>query len=408
MLERIRIQGYRALRDVTIEVTPGVPLVVIGANATGKSSLLDALAVLCKVAQGQVGRALHDRGGWGAVSWRGDAPTIEWTVRFAADSFAADGGPVEYSVQLGRARGGTPTILDEEVRVYKRGLDHPPLVVLKGGAKAWVRNVQTRELDSAAPVSGGGSILTNSILAGVTDPARYPTCLRLKDLLQTIAIYPSFALRASVDDGEGAPELLGGRPVEWVRRIRSSGRDLLTALYTLSQEHAAAWTALESDLRAVFPWCESLRFPPGPGRGLITLTWVDARSGATLYIDDMSEGMRVYLALLAALHAQDQPALLAFDEPERSLHPRALRRIVKVMESRAEATPLIVATHSDRLLDFLDAPAESLRITRFSSEDGVVMERLDPEVLRAWLEDYSLGELRSRDRLDPPDDGEGP
>jgi predicted ATPase len=226
--------------------------------------------------------------------------------------------------------------------------------------------------------------------------------MQVKEALQSIAFYPSFALGARDGGGEGAHDMLGARPVEQTRRISRTGRDLLNALHTLSQEHPSEWDALLTDLRAVFPWCQSLRFPAGPGRGLITLTWVDSRSGATLYLDDMSEGMRVFLALLAALHAPDNPALIAFDEPERSLHPRALRRIVKVMESRAERTPIIVATHADRLLDHIEDPATALRITRFSSATGVRLAQLDPAQLTAWLADYTLSELRARDLLEAP------
>jgi len=121
----------------------------------------------------------------------------------------------------------------------------------------------------------------------------------------------------------------------------------------------------------------------------------------------MSEGMRVYLALLAALHAPDTPALIAFDEPERSLHPRALRRFVHVMESRAEAVPILVATHADRLLDFLEEPAKSLGITRFSNQQGVQIERLDADLLDEWRRDYSVSEMRARNMLDAPLDEEG-
>ena len=135
---------------------------------------------------------------------------------------------------------------------------------------------------------------------------------------------------------------------------------------------------------------------------MITLTWLDERSGATLYLEDMSEGMRVYLALLAALHAPDKPALIAFDEPERSLHPRAMRRLIKVMESRAEETSILMATHADRLLDHLEDPAASLRITRLSSGTGVSVEALDASLLDAWLKEYSLSELRARDMLEAP------
>lgn len=403
MLQQIRIKGYRALKDFELELPAGRPLVLIGENATGKSTILDAISMICAVASGRIGRAILDRGGWAAVAWLGTSSEIELTVRFSESSpiFEKEQAPVEYMARLGSTR-SVPTILDEEVRIYKQGLGKKPFIALKGGAARWVTNIQTRINDPAPPAASDGSIVTNSVLAAISDEARYPTPMHVKEALQAITFYPSFALGAASDGGEGPHDPIGARPVELTRRIKSTGRDLLNALHTLSQEHPKEWAALLTDLRAVFPWCETMRFPPGPGRGLITLTWVDSRSGATLYLDDMSEGMRVYLALLAALHAPDQPALLAFDEPERSLHPRALRRVVKVMESRAEQTPIIVATHSDRLLDYLEEPAEVLRITRFSSETGVRIERLDAGLLDAWLKEYTLSELRARDMLEAP------
>lgn len=403
MLEKIHIKGYRALKDFELDLVPGAPLVLIGENATGKSTILDALSLLSAVATGRIGRAILDRGGWAAVAWLGTAPQIELRVRFSQHSTvsARNRAPVEYIVRLGHVR-SVPTVLDEEVRVYRDGPEQAPLVVLKGGAAPWARNVQSNTNDPAATAPSDGSIVTNSVLAAISDPARYPTPVRVKEALQTVAFYPAFALAPSTSDGDAAHEPIGARPVELTRRIKSSGRDLLNALHTISQEHPVVWASLLADLGAVFPWCQSLRFPPGPGRGLITLTWIDSRTGATLYLDDMSEGMRVYLALLAALHAPDQPALLAFDEPERSLHPHALRRLVKVIESRAEKVPIIVATHSDRLLDFLESPAEVLRITRFSNEHGVRLEQLDPALLAKWLEEYTLSELRAHDILEGP------
>jgi predicted ATPase len=380
MLQKVCVKGYRALKDFEIDLPAGRPLVLIGENATGKSTILDALSMICAVASAD----------------------IEMTVRFSEQSpiFRKGGAPVEYMVRLGTVRSG-PTILDEEVRIYKQGLDQRPFIALKGGTGRWASNVQTRANDPVAPAASD-AIVTGSVLAAISDEARYPTPMQVKEALQSIAFYPSFALGAPDGGGEGAHDMLGARPVEQTRRISRTGRDLLNALHTLSQEHPSEWDALLTDLRAVFPWCQSLRFPAGPGRGLITLTWVDSRSGATLYLDDMSEGMRVFLALLAALHAPDNPALLAFDEPERSLHPRALRRIAKVMESRAERTPIIVATHADRLLDHIEEPATALRITRFSSATGVRLEQLDPALLTAWLADYTLSELRARDFLEAP------
>lgn len=72
------------------------------------------------------------------------------------------------------------------------------------------------------------------------------------------------------------------------------------------------------------------------------------------------------------------------------------------MESRAEETPILLATHADRLIDHLEDPAGSLRITRFSSGTGVGIEALDERLLEAWLKEYSLSELRARDMLEAP------
>jgi predicted ATPase len=408
MLESIRVKGYRALKDLQLELPPGRPLVLIGENATGKSTILDAIALICAVANGRIGRVILDRGGWPAAAWAGTATEIELTVRFSKESptFQREKAPVEYMVRIGTAR-SVPTVLDEEVRVFKKGLDSKPFVALKGGATCWARNIQTGQDERLTPAISDGSIFVNSTLAAIADEVRYPTPTHVKQALQAIAFYPSFALGGSSEAAEPGHDAIGARPVEWTRRIRGSGRDLLNALHTLSQESAKEWKSLTSDLRAVFPWCGEVRFPPGPGRGLITMSWVDARSGATLYLDDMSEGMRVFLALLAALHAPDAPSLIAFDEPERSLHPRAIRRLVKVLESRAERTPIVVATHADRFLDYLEDPAKVLRVTRFTNADGVALESLDRELLEAWLKDYTLSELRARDLLEAPPAEEG-
>lgn len=402
MLTKICIRGYRALKALELDLPSGQPLVLIGENATGKTSILDALALLCATASGQAGRAIRERGGWQAVAWAGSSDPIELRARFSEDfpAFEKDRGPVEYMVRFGNVR-GIPTVLDEEVNVYQKGLDQKPLLVLKG-SRGMVLNRQTRDVEPVAPAPPDG-IITNSLLAAITDEARYPTPVHVREALQSIAFYASFDLGAAQDGGG-----FGARQVEHTRRLGPTGRDLLNALHTLSQESPRAWNALRADLTAVFPWCDAMKFPPGPGRGVITMTWLDRRSGATLYLDDMSEGMRVYLALLAALYAPDNPALLAFDEPERSLHPRALQRLVKALELRALTTPVVVATHSDRVLDHLEDPVAALRITRFTGASGVQLETLDRALLDAWREEYTLSELRARGMLEAPAGDEAP
>src|SRR5207248_8570407 len=48
MIQRLKIENYKALRDVRIELTP--LHVLIGPNDSGKTSVLEALAALCRSA----------------------------------------------------------------------------------------------------------------------------------------------------------------------------------------------------------------------------------------------------------------------------------------------------------------------------------------------------------------------
>ena len=46
MITRFQVQNYKALRDVTLELTP--LHVLIGPNDSGKTSILEAIAALCR------------------------------------------------------------------------------------------------------------------------------------------------------------------------------------------------------------------------------------------------------------------------------------------------------------------------------------------------------------------------
>mgnify|MGYP003592898466 CR=1 FL=1 len=50
------------------------------------------------------------------------------------------------------------------------------------------------------------------------------------------------------------------------------------------------------------------------------------------------------------------------DEPELHLHPGLLTRVVQFLAASAESHPVLLATHSDHLLDALTEPARSVRV----------------------------------------------
>jgi predicted ATPase len=91
------------------------------------------------------------------------------------------------------------------------------------------------------------------------------------------------------------------------------------------------------------------------------------------------------------LQSQSLTTVTLLDEPEVSLHPELLRHLVYLMREAAKHTQLIVATHSDRLIGFLE-PREVL-ICDLDEEGGTKMTWADTLNLNKWLEDYSLDQL---------------
>ena len=71
-----------------------------------------------------------------------------------------------------------------------------------------------------------------------------------------------------------------------------------------------------------------------------------------------------------------------------------LRILAELMREASERTQLIVATHSDRLVRFLQ-PAE-LIVCDLDESGGMTMQRADNLDLKAWLQDYTLDQLRSQ------------
>jgi predicted ATPase len=85
------------------------------------------------------------------------------------------------------------------------------------------------------------------------------------------------------------------------------------------------------------------------------------------------------------------------DEPEVSLHPELLGLLADLLREASNRTQLIVATHSDRLIRFLQ-PNEILIMD--STDDGMTTLKWANELdLEKWLKDYSLDELWSSGRL---------
>ena len=81
---------------------------------------------------------------------------------------------------------------------------------------------------------------------------------------------------------------------------------------------------------------------------------------------------------------------ILIDEPELGLHPYALAVLADLIKRAAEQKQLIISTQSAELINHFSAN-DIIVVDRVN--DASTFKRLDEELLKDWLEDYTLSDL---------------
>lgn len=394
MLKRIRAKNYRLFSDMELEFADGLPTVLIGPNGSGKSTVLELLELGSGIALGgSLGNFFNGaRGGFGSVtSWSNNHPVeIEFEL-------AHDGRKFSYRVRISGERYQNPWIDYEEVCV-----DGFPVIKFED-LKLTAFDDSGVALDSQR--WGGGPTESPCLRANFfgDEKADYAqrAVLRIRDMLILMLGYGPFLVSQSLVGripGPREPQTVG--PVGFLDKL---GQSLVNVLFHRQQEQREVWDNILYQVKEEFSYLQDIGFPPDPSGGRLSLNWRDKRNpDQPLFASQLSDGILQFLCLLAALILRSKmAAVVAVDEPESHLHPSAIQRLVSIANSTAAHTPVLIATHSDAILDGLANPSESVRICEVS-ERGASIQKLDADSLNAWLEDYSASELRERGMMDTP------
>jgi predicted ATPase len=180
------------------------------------------------------------------------------------------------------------------------------------------------------------------------------------------------------------------------RYLYSDAANLPAMLYLYRERYPTAYRRIVAVVKAVAPFFEDFVLEPlrlNPRN--IVLHWRAKGSDYDFGPHQLSDGTLRAVALFALLlqPEEDLPALIVLDEPELGLHPAALAVLSDLLKSAARHCQLLIATQSAALIDHFEA--EDI-ITVNLLDGGSTFERLDPERLKQWLEEYALSELWER------------
>lgn len=373
---RLGVRGFRRLADVNLEVRPF--MVMIGANGSGKTSLLDALGLLAASASGQLNAHLSSFGGITSVLTRDRASELT----LEADMEVPEHKPLHYELHL--APVGASYAVKQETLSQLRVIGGGPfkhIDAVMGNVRYY--EAETKKLQR--PTWEHNPLETS--LSQVPRMFREPE--QLRQLLSSTTLYHA------LDVGPKAPVKLP-QQMKPAALPGADGEDLIPYLYYLREESPERFEAVTDSLAAAFPGFCGLGIPP-VAAGLLALTWRDERFTAPFYTHELSEGTLRFLWLAALLQSPSLPTVTMIDEPEVSLHPELLGLLADLMREASRRTSLIVATHSDRFVRFLK-PSEV--VVMDVGDDGLAKctwaDSLD---LDKWLAEYTLDEVWRMGRM---------
>jgi predicted ATPase len=334
MISKVSVRNFKCLRDVQIEWEQFTTFV--GPNASGKSSILQAMDLLC--------HSLH------------------------GDDTGVDNRSIEDELQRGLSRGAKDAVevaVEGEGKAFRYRTSynspHAQRRQWKGNGYGIATTIAEQDW---APWSGDASslgLLPRSVL------------LRLE-----------------------ASRLAQPTPGHDATVMAPDGSGLHTALANMALNDPDSWQALQANLRLIIPSIRRLRHTKAPIHEPAALLF-DTVGADSVPADQVSEGTLLVLGLLAALHSSSRPNLVLLDDLDRGLHPKAQKELITLLRGLLKSNPgfqLVATTHSPYMLDCMRV--NEVRMT-FLKEDGatVCAALTSHPKYPKWKDEMTPGEMWS-------------
>ena len=386
MLKRVKIQGYKSLKDVEIQLQPLT--VLFGPNASGKSNFLDALQLLSRIATERTlnNAFLPPYRGTPLESFTFGANGIQELRLQEKASFS-----IEIDVEI------SASVIDEvNQQIQELGPETTPPKSIK---EKYLRYLIEIEI---APRTGILHLAQESILA--LDRNGFPTKLEpFLDLsYKEGKTYVSMEGKRPVVYGHSLDYSIISRPynpyshthlvairqelMNWfffylepkermrvptavreVRHIGLMGEELATYLNTLRALDEKQFDAVEKALHVIIPSISDIEVNVND-EGKVELQVVKDHIPISARL--LSEGTLRVLGLLALGGAKEPATLVCFEEPETGIQADRLDFIASLLTNLAVDSQVIATTHSPILLDLL--PETSLSIVQSQSGNSTI------------------------------------
>jgi predicted ATPase len=375
------------LRDFLSYGSDAVPLelgplnVLIGPNASGKSNLIEALAVL-RATAGDLAAALREGGGIGEYV-RNESMSMGWFQIKAVVEHPFDPMELMYEIIVRESNqrakvvhevigdAAPPPGLGMQLLYYSNDRGIAAIRPASATGKGGVRTIRPEDLSA-----------DQSILTQRRDPDLYPQLTEVGDLFRSISIYRDWTFGSRTKARAPQPTDL---PTDF---LLPDASNLALVLHELVQRSATRKKLIEY-LKRFYVSAEHIATRIHGGTVQL---FIDEGRENLVPATRLSDGTLRYLSLLAILCHPTPPPVICIEEPELGLHPDILPTIAELLKEASQRTQLVITTHSDALVSALSDTPEAIVVCE-PGPNGTQLRRLDRESLAQWLDRYSLGEI---------------
>lgn len=379
MIERIHIENYKCLRDVTVEL--GEFTVLIGPNDSGKSSFLEALQTFGKIIENDLAGSFNGDRLLRNLVWQKDEGK---RILLEVAGSASGQHSFRYHLEM-TVDGDSDETLEWDGKKQFWTEDVPPTSHHPHLSQPSTVHVTKLKSGSFVPRQTGQVFLHQFANHHNGDSAAVRQAL-------------SSSVEYRFD-----PEKLPKPSVPQPAAALSPTGDNLAAVLDVMQNSAAraSFQSLQDALHQAVPSVSGIVLPPAPQQaGAKALQFILAGNGqppVSIPGSLASSGALLLTAFLTVAYTQT-PEVLLFDEPENGLHPTRLQMVVDILRkmSRGELgdrkRQIILTTHNPLLLNY--ALADEVRVF---VRDPIAGTQITPMKHAAdidrLLKEFSLGEL---------------
>jgi predicted ATPase len=367
-IRKISINGYKSIRELK-EFELRDLNIIIGANGSGKSNLVQVFQLLMAMSRKGLQKFILESGGADNFLYNGPKYTPAISMEFEFESHSPfSQGPNLYRFEL------SPTVEETFLVSEER----------KYVTTAW------RSYGSPSPESRLFDEQKETSATGTGHGVGY-------FVYQSIANWMVYHFH---DTSATAP-MRRSEIIEDNIKLRNNGSNIAPFLLKIKNDTAfrSYYQDIVNAVRLVIPFFDDFRLDieKKGAAEKVKLGWQQKGSDFPMQPYHLSDGSIRFICLATALLNPFPPSVIVIDEPELGLHPEAIRILGELIQDAAKRTQIIVATQSPLLLD------------QFSIEDIVVVnrregqsvfERLQRADFDEWLNNYSVGELWSRNIIE--------